>query len=51
MSHFVVMVIGDNPGKQLEPFDENIEVAEYERRIVSEEDCTLQIYTPHFYVI
>lgn len=29
MSHFVVMVVGDNPEKQLAPFDENLEVPEY----------------------
>lgn len=51
MSHFVVMVIGDNPGNQLEPFDENIEVDEYERRIVSEEDKKemLDYYKKHHY--
>ena len=29
MSHFTVMVIGENPEKQLEPFNENLEVAPY----------------------
>lgn len=29
MSHFTVLVIGDNPEIQLEPYDENIEVAPY----------------------
>lgn len=28
MSHFTVMVIGDNPEEQLEPYDENLEVDE-----------------------
>lgn len=38
MSHFVTMVIGDDPEKQLEPFNENIEVDEYASQKVSEED-------------
>jgi len=29
MSHFTVMIIGKNPEKQLEPFDENIDVSRY----------------------
>lgn len=33
MSHFVVMVIGDNLDDQLQPFDENIVVDEYKKRI------------------
>ena len=37
MSHFVVMVIGDNPEEQLEPFYESLEVDEYVRNIVSED--------------
>lgn len=36
MSHFTVMVIGNNPEKQLKPFDESIEVKEYIREKVSE---------------
>lgn len=38
MSHFSVMVIGQNPEKQLAPYDENLAVEEYETGIVSEED-------------
>lgn len=38
MSHFTVMVIGNDPEGQLAPFDENIEVEEYEKGPVSEED-------------
>lgn len=38
MSHFTVMVIGENPEEQLAPFDENIEVDEYQREVVSDED-------------
>ena len=29
MSHFTVMVIGENPEEQLQPFDENLEVPQY----------------------
>lgn len=38
MSHFTVMVIGDDPEGQLAPFDENKEVEEYCTGEVSEED-------------
>lgn len=38
MSHFVVMVIGDNPEGQLAPYDENLEVPEYLVEEVSERD-------------
>lgn len=38
MSHFTVMVIGDDPEGQLEKFDENISVDEYEEGIVSDEN-------------
>lgn len=38
MSHFTVMVIGDNPGEQLAPYDENLEVPEYFYGEVSEDD-------------
>ena len=38
MSHFTVLVIGENPESQLEPFDENINAPEYQRELVSEED-------------
>lgn len=37
MSHFAVMVIGENPEKQLAPYDENIEVPQYCAEEVSEE--------------
>lgn len=37
MSHFTVLVIGD-VDEQLAPFDENIEVPEYQRGLVSQED-------------
>lgn len=38
MSHYVAMVIGDDPEKQLAPYDENIKVDEYVDGVVSEED-------------
>ncbi|KAB4219410.1 hypothetical protein GAP53_08020 [Bacteroides uniformis] len=38
MSHFTVMVIGDDPEGQLAPFDENEQVEEYCTGEVSEED-------------
>lgn len=46
MSHFAVLVIGDNPEEQLEPFSENLEVPEYESDTVSQEeqDSFLQHY-------
>jgi hypothetical protein len=30
MSHFTVLVIGENPEQQLKPYDETIQVPEYE---------------------
>ncbi len=47
MSHFTVLVIGPNPEKQLEPYDESIEVGKYQRKLVSEEDkqSFLETYT------
>lgn len=41
MSHFAVLVIGDNIEEQLAPYDENIEVPEYAR-----EDNTMTTYNP-----
>lgn len=38
MSHFTVMVIGDDPEEQLAPFDENTPVDEYCTGEVPEED-------------
>ena len=38
MSHFTVLVIGDNPEDQLQPFSENLEVPRYVRDSVSQED-------------
>lgn len=38
MSHFTVMVIGDDPEGQLAPFDENESVEEYCTGEVSEDD-------------
>lgn len=38
MSHFTVLVIGENPEEQLEPFSENLEVPEYESDTVSQEE-------------
>jgi hypothetical protein len=37
MSHFTVLVIGENPEEQLEPFDENLETPEYCKGEISEE--------------
>lgn len=50
MSHFTVLVITDsssNPEKLLEPFSEHIEVPEYKRENVSEEDMQrfIELYT------
>ena len=38
MSHFTVMIIGDSPEEQLAPFNEHIEMDEYEKEPVSEID-------------
>lgn len=38
MSHFTVLVIGNDPEKQLEPFSEKLIVPEYSKGEVSEED-------------
>lgn len=38
MSHFTVMVIGYNPECRLAPFDENLEVEEYDNGAVSEDE-------------
>jgi len=38
MSHFTVMVIGEDPEGQLAPYDENIEVDEYVRETVPDEE-------------
>lgn len=38
MSHFVVMVIGEDAEDQLSPYDEGIEVDRYEVGVVSDED-------------
>lgn len=46
MSHFTVMVIGNNPEEQLEPYDENLEVEEYENGKVSERDK--QVMLEHY---
>lgn len=40
MSHFTVMVIWDNPEKQLEKYDENIDYDPYVVRVVSDEEKT-----------
>lgn len=40
MSHFTVMVIGNNPEKQLKPFDAKIDMPAYATGQVSEEDKT-----------
>lgn len=51
MSHFTVMVIGNNPESQLEPFDEQIRVDEYQVCLISDESKkdfmeTYQNYEP-----
>lgn len=38
MSHYTVLVIGENPEEQLAPFSENLEVPEYESDTVSQEE-------------
>lgn len=38
MSHFTVLVIGENPEAQLEPYSENLETEEYIHHKVSEEE-------------
>lgn len=45
MSHFTVLVIGENPEAQLEPFDESIEAPEYQRELVSESEIESFIKT------
>lgn len=47
MSHFSVLVIGDNIEEQLAPYDENIEVPEYQDELVSAYDMYrfIQSYT------
>lgn len=47
MSHFTVMVIGNNPEKQLAPFNENISVKKYKAEKVTEEEKQLfiKVYT------
>ena len=37
MSHFTVLVVGDNPEEQLAPYDENIQMSEYKVGPISEE--------------
>lgn len=38
MSHFTVMVFGDNPEELLAPFDENERVEEYKNGIIEEDE-------------
>jgi len=38
MSHFTVMVIGEDPEGQLEPFDESIDVEEYSNGVVKQSE-------------
>ena len=38
MSHFTVLVVGDDVEEQLSPFDENIEMPRYKKEEVSEEE-------------
>ncbi len=38
MSHFTVLIIGENPEKQLAPFNENIEMPEYVKNPVSDDE-------------
>lgn len=47
MSHYAVLVIGENIEEQLAPFDENLRVEEYVRDIVSqkEKDGFIEYYT------
>ena len=51
MSHFTVLILGENPEDQLEPFDEDLKVPEYQRELVSESEIesflkTYQNYDP-----
>lgn len=46
MSHFTVMVIGENPEKQLAPYDESISVPPYENGVVTDED--IQSFTEYY---
>jgi len=50
MSHFTVMVIGDEPELQLEPYSENIEVDPYFDGLVSEQEKErmVQYYEDHY---
>ena len=47
MSHFTVVIIGENPEEQLAPFDEEIEVPEYKKKVVSKKDkqMFINLYT------
>ena len=47
MSHFTVLVIGENPEDQLQPFDENKQVPEYKDSVVPEEELKkfTEVYT------
>ena len=38
MSHFTVLVIGDNPEDQLAPYNENTDVEDYVQDIVTEDE-------------
>ena len=38
MTHYIVLVIGEDVEGQLAPYDENIEMPEYKRELVSKED-------------
>ena len=46
MSHFTVLIVGEDPEKQLAPFDENIEIPKYSKGNVSEEEkqCLIDFY-------
>ena len=43
MSHFTVLIIGNEPESQLEPFDEQLEIPEFCKGEVSEEDKTRMV--------
>jgi hypothetical protein len=47
MSHFAVLVIGDNPEKQLEPYNEQVDVPRYvkytKRQLIEKERAALEI--------
>ena len=53
MSHFTVLVIGDNPEEQLKPYDENIEMDRYvshtKEQLIKRKREEIKIYSEGYY--